>query len=250
VDDVQYVLDNLTLQLNTSDLLEPLYEYDYEYQYSSVREGERYAGPALAVLGAIVFLLSLSLCMWLKISGKIIVLQSDERIVAMQESSPFRGGTVIANSAVAGEAIPMETFSQSSPSPAPMRVSRSPRHDRYPPVSSPARSPRLGVTGPVSAVPTATHSVIPSYEQLSQHDATPNTTPHLCRHHRRVQSALASSGGGGAASPLFTHQSADHPRQSSLRIPTSSSTASPVHVARSTLPPNAPPPAYADVFPN
>ena len=117
-EDVQYVLDNLTkLQLNASDLFDPLWFPEYEYEYSrlvcnstvslvsllfqksssapmlnlyslsiSVREGERYAGPALAVLGAIVFLLSLSLCMWLKISGKIIVLQSDERIVSMQES--------------------------------------------------------------------------------------------------------------------------------------------------------------------
>jgi len=251
-DDIHYVLDNLTgLKLNSSDLLDPLWFPEYEYDYSSVREGERYAGPALAVLGAIVFLLSLSLCMWLKISGKIIILQSDDRIISMQESSPFRAGTVIANSAVTGEAIPLETFAHSSPSPTALRASRSPRHARYSPAPSPSRSPRHGADLPPnrSPPPSLRPAAIPSYEQVSQQNLTPSTTPHLCRHHRRVQSALASTG-SPVASPLFARPASEQPRQSSLRIPSSSCAASPARPLRSTLPPNAPPPAYADVFPN
>jgi len=243
------MLDNLTY-FNITDHLEtywtPSIEYDYEY--SSVHEGERYAGPSLAVLGAIVFLLSLSLCMWLKISGKIIVLQSESRLLSMEDS----GGTVVLDSATNGDVIPMENLTSTAPSPTALRTSRSPRRSHYSPVPSPARSPRHVTQIASSPLVSNARPVIPTYDQISRDQTpTPNATPHLCRHHRRVQSSLAGTG-SAAASPLFARQAASpvaaH-RQSSLRIPTSSTT-SPAHALHATLPPNAPPPAYADVFPN
>ena len=71
---------------NTIFCLVDVYNLLYWPHFLSVRSGERYAGPSLAVLGAVVFLLSLSLCMWLKISGKIIVLQSESRLLTNEDS--------------------------------------------------------------------------------------------------------------------------------------------------------------------
>jgi len=255
-DDGQFVLENTTrFTSNDSNFVETFWtSSNFDFEYSSVREGERYAGPSLAVLGAIVFLLSLSLCMWLKISGKIIVLQStseNRHLLTMQETS----GTIVLNPPANGEAIPLQTYANSTPSPTVRRASRSPRHSNHSPVPSPVRSPHHVAAGRMSSSSplTAGRAGIPTYDQISlEQSPTPNTTPHLCRHHRRVQSSLVGSG-SPAASPLFARQAAtpsSAQRQSSLRIPPASSVASPAHALRATLPPNAPPPAYADVFPN